>query len=230
MFVANTHADSVCNSCSLQHWLHNWLHKRMIARLQGRIGVRTRSRMRDVLATLQMREMMDTLCVQETLAKSPNADVSDSISSSIRSRSQILLHKNHSLRPCLILPMPESSEKIAGCLPAQSIRSRSQIWGTRIAASGHASFSPCQNQARRLLNAYADQDGMPGHQILLHKGRSLRPHLSLPLPESHEKTAGCTGRLKVKARAYGRNALHELQHTNVALGSEGLVSCTWGPG
>ena len=69
------------------------LHKRSILSSQGRIGARTRSRMRDVLATLQIREMMDTLCVQETLAKSPNADVSDSISSSIRSRSQILLHE-----------------------------------------------------------------------------------------------------------------------------------------
>ena len=70
----------------------------MIVGLQGRISARTRSRMRDVLATLQMREMMDTLCVQETLAKSPNADVSDSISSSIRSRSQILLHKGLGFR------------------------------------------------------------------------------------------------------------------------------------
>ena len=68
------------------------------------MGVHTRSRMRDVLATLQMREMMETLCVQETLAKSPNADVSDSISSSIRSRSQILLRVNHGLRPRIILP------------------------------------------------------------------------------------------------------------------------------
>ncbi len=53
---------------------------------------RTLSRMLEVLATLQMREMMETLWVQDTLAKSPKADISDWISSSIRSRSQILLH------------------------------------------------------------------------------------------------------------------------------------------
>lgn len=52
----------------------------------------TLSRMLEVLATLQMREMMETLWVQETLAKSPKADISDWISSSIKSRSQILLH------------------------------------------------------------------------------------------------------------------------------------------
>ena len=51
----------------------------------------TLSRMLEVLATLQMREMMDTLWVQDTLAKSPKADISDWISSSIKSRSQILL-------------------------------------------------------------------------------------------------------------------------------------------
>ena len=57
---------------------------------------RTLSRMLDVLATLQMREMMDTLWVQDTLAKSPKADISDWISSSIRSRSQILLYSRFS--------------------------------------------------------------------------------------------------------------------------------------
>ena len=55
--------------------------------------------MLEVLATLQMREMMDTLCVQDTLAKSPNADISDWISSSIRSRSQILLHSKPLTQP-----------------------------------------------------------------------------------------------------------------------------------
>ena len=135
---------------------------------------------------------MDTLCVQETLAKSPNADVSDSISSSIRSRSQILLHQNHGLRPRLILPLPESSEKIAGCLPAQSIRSRSHI--------------------------------------LLHRDHSLRRRLILTLPGSSEQIAGCMGKSDFKARAFGRDAVSKVQHTKVALGREGLVSCTWGPG
>ena len=74
---------------------------------------RTRSRMLDVLATLQMREMIETLCVQETLAKCPKAEVSDSISSSIRSRSQILLHKKHNLRVESGSPLPEYSKKIA---------------------------------------------------------------------------------------------------------------------
>ncbi len=52
----------------------------------------TRSRMAEVRATLQMREMMETLCVHDTRANPENAAISDCTSSSISSRSQILLH------------------------------------------------------------------------------------------------------------------------------------------
>ena len=52
----------------------------------------TRSRMWEVRATLQMREMMLTECVQDTRAKPLNALISDSTSSCMSSRSQIFLH------------------------------------------------------------------------------------------------------------------------------------------
>ena len=47
--------------------------------------------MLEVRETLQMREMMETLWVHDTLAKPAKADISASISSSISSLSQILL-------------------------------------------------------------------------------------------------------------------------------------------
>ena len=53
--------------------------------------------MLEVFATLQMREMMDTSCVHDTFAKPPKADINDWISSSIRSRSQILLHSHRKI-------------------------------------------------------------------------------------------------------------------------------------
>lgn len=56
--------------------------------------------MLEVLATLQMREMMETLCVHDTFAKSPKADINDWISSSIKSRSQILLHSHEHYKSC----------------------------------------------------------------------------------------------------------------------------------
>lgn len=55
----------------------------------------TLSKMLEVRATLQMREMMETLCVHDTLAKPAKADISASISSSISSLSHILLQTSN---------------------------------------------------------------------------------------------------------------------------------------